>query len=297
MRSLVASPVAGLATAVFLWSGNFVVGRALRYAVAPVAVNFWRWAIALAVLLPFTWSLVKEHRVLLLRHWKLLAVLGVTGIATFQTLVYVAVSYTTTANALLLLSLSPLAIALVSWLAFAERLSNQQLAGIALAFVGAVAIISHGSVASLAHLSLGKGELIMLVGVVLWTLYSLLLKRVPKELPQPAVLSATSTAGVAAMLPAYFLMPSAGNSVFSAGWEAWSGLLYVALVATIPPFLLWNWGVQKIGPSRAGAFIYLMPAFGALLAFIFLGESLQLYQMTGGAAIFAGIAVMNWKRA
>jgi len=296
MRALAASPVAGLAAAVFLWSGNFVVGRALRYAVPPLAVNFWRWAIALAVLLPFAWSLLREHRALIVRHWKLLAVLGVTGIATFQTLVYVALGYTTAANALLLLSISPLAIAVASWAVFGERLAGRQLAGIGLAFAGAVAIIAHGSVAALAHLELGKGEVIMLVGVALWTVYSLLLRQVPKALPQLAVLGATSTAGVIAMLPVYLLLP-AGGSVFSAGWEAWSGLLYVALVASIPPFLLWNRGVQKIGPSRAGAFIYLMPAFGAALAFVFLGEALQMYQLAGGAAIFAGIAVMNWKTA
>lgn len=295
-RSLAASPVAGLATAVLLWSGNFVVGRALRFAMGPFSINFWRWAIAVAVLLPFTWKLLREHRGLLARHWRLLAVLGVTGIAAFQTLVYVALSFTTTANALLLLSLSPLAIALVSWALLGERMSGRQLAGIGVSFAGAVAIIAHGSVAALAGVSLGKGELCMLLGVALWTLYSLLLRRLPKELPQLAVLSATSAAGVLAMLPVYLWLPS-GAPLLSMGAPAWSGLLYVALIASIPPFLLWNRGVAKIGPSRAGTFIYLMPAFGALLAFVFLGEELQMYQLAGGAAIFAGIAVMNWKTA
>lgn len=48
--------------------------------------------------------------------------------------------------------------------------------------------------------------------------------------------------------------------------------------------------------GNVGTFIYLMPAFGALLAFVFLGEGLQMYQLAGGAAIFAGIAILNWKR-
>jgi drug/metabolite transporter (DMT)-like permease len=286
--------VAGLTTAVLLWSGNFVVGRALRFAMGPFSINFWRWVIAVAVLLPFTWRLLKAHRTLLARHWKLLAVLGITGIAAFQTLVYVALSLTTTANALLLLSLSPLAIALVSAL-LGDRMPARQLLGIGVSFAGAVAIIAHGSLGALARLSFGLGELSMLLGVALWTVYSLLLRRLPKELPQLAVLSATSVAGVLAMLPVYVWLPAV-EPLLSMGAAAWTGLLYIALIASVPPFLLWNRGVARIGASRAGTFIYLMPAFGALLAFVFLDEGLQGYQMGGGAAIFTGISIMNWKQ-
>ena len=287
--------VVGLSAAVLIWSGNFVVGRALRYAMSPLSINFWRWIIAVALLLPLSSGLLVRHRDVMARHGKLLTLLGLTGIAAFQTLVYMAVSETTAANALLLLSLAPLLMALASWATLGERISAMQSAGIGVAFAGAVVVISHGEPAALSSFALGRGELWMLVASVLWTLYSVLLKRLPPELPQLAVLSATSATGVLFMLPVYLWIPSSAH-LLPMSAPAWLGLLYIGIVASVPPFLLWNRGVARLGPSRAGPFIYLMPLFGALLAFLFLGESLQWYQLVGGAIIFAGIALVNWRQ-
>jgi drug/metabolite transporter (DMT)-like permease len=295
IRRLGESPLLGLSLAALLWSGNFVVGRALRVAMAPLPINFCRWAIALGILLPLTLDALKRHRGTLARHWKLIALLGLTGIASFQTLVYVALSMTTAVNCLLLLSLAPLAIALASSAVFGERLSAAQLAGIALSFAGAVVLVAHGSVRALAALSFGAGDLWMLLAVALWTVYSLLLKRAPRELPHLALLSASTAAGLLLMLPFYLRLPP-HERLPSMGWRAWSGLLYIGLFASVPPFLLWSRGVARIGPSRAGMFIYLMPLFGAVLAFVFLGEAPQAYELVGGVSIFAGIAVMSSKR-
>jgi drug/metabolite transporter (DMT)-like permease len=294
IRRLGESPLLGLTLAALLWSGNFVVGRALRIAMAPLSINFWRWAIALGILLPLTLDALKRHRGTLARHWKLIALLGLTGIASFQTLVFVALSMTTAVKCLLLLSLAPLAIALASSAVFGERLSAAQLAGIALSFAGAVVLVAHGSVRALAALSFGAGDLWMLLAVALWTVYSLLLKRAPPELPQLTLLSASATAGVLFMLPFYLRQPPY-ERLPSMDWQAWSGLLYIGLIASVPPFLLWNRGVARIGPSRAGVFIYLMPLFGAVLSFVFLGEAPHGYELVGGISIFTGIAVMSLK--
>ena len=295
LRSRIASPAAGVLFAVLLWSGNFVVGRALRHELPPVAINFWRWTIAAAILLPFAWDELRRQAPLLARHWKLLAALALTGIASFQTLVYVALSETTTVNTLLMLSLAPLSIAFASWALHDERLSKPQLFGAALSLWGAVTLITNGRWESIARLSLDRGELWMLLAVVLWTCYSLLLRRIPPALPPLAVLSATSAIGVLLMLPVYLGLHSAG-ALQAMDHSGWAGLLYIALFASVPPFFLWNRGVARIGPSRAGAFLNLMPVFGALLAFVFLGEAVRSYQLIGGGLILSGIAAMNRMR-
>lgn len=292
IRGIAASPQAGLAFAVLIWSGNFVVGRALRHSMSPLSINFLRWTIALAILLPLTRQSLRRHRGLIVRHWKLVVALGLTGIAAFQTLVYVALSTTSAVNALLLLSLAPLAIAAASWVVLGDRMSGAQLPGMAASFAGAIVLVTHGRASAVAALGLGAGELWMLLAVALWTVYSLLLKRAPRDLPQSALLAATSTVAVVSMLPFLFLLPS-GVPLPTLGWQAWAGLLYIGLVASVPPFVLWQRGVARIGPSRAGSFIYLMPVFGAALAFVFLGEGLRPYQLGGAAAIFAGIAATN----
>jgi drug/metabolite transporter (DMT)-like permease len=288
------SPYVGLATAAFLWSGNFVVGRALRDTISPLALNFWRWTIALVVLLVFTHGPLWAHRRLILREWKLMAALGFTGIATFHTCVYLALVTTSAVNALLLLVMSPLLTVFGAWIVFRDPVTPAQIAGLGLSLLGAVLLIARGSLGSLMALHFGAGDLWMLLAVALWSAYSLLLKRRPAELPQSVLLTATTLIGVAWMLPVYAWSQS-GEALPQLGAQAVWGLFYVAVFASILAFLLWNDGVAKIGPNQASTFIYLMPFFGALLSFAFLGEGVQSYQLTGGLLIFLGLGLMNWK--
>lgn len=289
------SPYTGLATAAFLWSGNFVVGRALRDTISPLALNFWRWTIALVVLLVFTHGPLWAHRRLILREWKLMAALGFTGIATFHTCVYLALVTTSAVNALLLLVMSPLLTVFGAWIVFRDPVTPAQIAGLGLSLLGAVLLIARGSLGSLMALHFGTGDLWMLLAVALWSAYSLLLKRRPADLPQSVLLSATTLIGVAWMLPVY-AWAQAGEALPQLSAQAVWGLFYVAVFASILAFLLWNDGVAKIGPNRASTFIYLMPFFGALLSFTFLGEGVQPYQVAGGLLIFLGLGLMNWRR-
>ena len=293
MRSL-ASPYLGLTLAALLWSGNFVVGRALRGQIEPLALNFWRWTIGLAVLLLFTWGPVWQHRRSLLLHWKLVTLLGLTGMAVFHTCVYIALTSTTALNALLLLVLAPLLTAFGAWLVFRDPVTRGQQLGLAVALAGAILLIARGSLGRLTNLHFGVGDLWMLFAVLIWTVYSLLLKKRPAALPQAVLLTASSASAVACMLPLYLWMQW-GALLPQLSTGALEGLLYVAVMASPLAFFFWNSGVAKIGPSRASTFIYLMPFFGAVLSFIFLGEGVQSYQVAGGVLVFLGIALMNWR--
>jgi drug/metabolite transporter (DMT)-like permease len=285
----------GLATAAFLWSGNFVVGRALRDTISPLALNFWRWTIALGVLLVFTHRPLWAHRRLILREWKLMTALGFTGIATFHTCVYLALVTTSAVNALLLLAMGPLLTVFGAWIVFRDPVTPAQLFGLGVSLLGAVLLIARGSLGSLMALHFGTGDLWMLLAVALWSAYSLLLKRRPAELPQSVLLTATTLIGVVWMLPVYVWVQS-GEALPHLNAQAVWGLFYVAVFASILAFLLWNDGEAKIGPNRASTFIYLMPFFGAVLSFALLGEGVQPYQVTGGLLIFLGLGLMNWWR-
>src|SRR5512138_1851035 len=91
-----------LALASLLWSGNFVIGRAVAGRVPPVALAFWRWAAALAVLLPLAWRDLRAAAPALRRSWKVLVPLGILGVGNFNLLVYIGLNETSATNALLL---------------------------------------------------------------------------------------------------------------------------------------------------------------------------------------------------
>lgn len=291
-RLSVALPYLALAGAALFWAGNFVVGRALRGDIAPVVLSFWRWTVALLILLPLSYRQVAQHRTLLLREWKLLVALGVTGVAVFQTAVYTALQTTLALNALLLLSLTPVAIVSGSWLVFREMLTRWQLLGVLLSLLGAVILIARGSLDTLLHLQLNPGDGWMFLAVVMWAIYSILLRRRPAQLPQLALLTGSVIAGWVLLLPLYLVTTAAGAGI-ALSWPNLLGIGYVALFASVLAFLSWNNGVARIGPNRAGVFIHLMPVFGALLSFFFLGEGIALFHIVGALFVFSGIACMS----
>lgn len=284
-----ADPVyAALALTALLWSSNFVIGRAVHDQVTPVSLNFLRWAIAFAVLLPFTLRDVLAHRAALARHWRLLALLGLTGIAAFQTLCYVALDTTTALNAILLLSLAPLAIVLLSWGALGEGVTRRQALGLAVSLAGAVVLILHGELATLLELRFTPGDLWMLLAVGLWAVYSVLLRRRPLEVPPLALHACSVLAGTLWMLPAFALQATRGVAL-PGDTAAWAAVGFIAVFSSAIAHALWIRGVAAIGPNRAGVFIHLMPLFGATLAIAFLGETPGAFHLVGSALVLSGV--------
>jgi drug/metabolite transporter (DMT)-like permease len=277
-----------------LWSSNFVIGRAIHEQVTPATMNFLRWAIALVVLVPAMWADLRRHRAILLRHWKLIALLGLTGIAAFQTLCYFALAQTTALNAILLLSLAPLAIVTLSWLAFGERLSRLQVLGLVTSLGGAAVLILHADATALTALRFNAGDLWMLIAVGLWAIYSVLLKRRPAEMPPLALHTASVAAGTLWMLPLFALDTALGSGL-PVTLAAWAAIGFVAVFSSAIAHALWVRGVASIGPNRASVFIHLMPLFGALLAITFLGEELATHHVIGAALVLCGVALTSRK--
>lgn len=285
---------AALTLTALLWSSNFVIGRAIHEAVSPATMNFLRWAIALLVLIPVTLVDLRRHRADLLRHWKLVALLGLTGIAAFQTLCYLALQQTTALNTILLTSIAPLTIVGLSWMTLGERISRVQGLGLATSLGGTAVLILHGDPAVLISMQFNTGDLWMLLAVGLWTIYSVLLKRRPAEVPPLALHVASVAAGTLWMLP-LFAWETARGSSLPAAPEAWAAIGFVAVFSSAIAHALWVRGVASIGPNRASVFIHLMPLFGAVLAITFLGEELAIYHALGAALVLCGVALASRK--
>ncbi len=285
---------AALTLTALLWSTNFIIGRAVRDDVSPAALNFLRWAIALLILVPITLRDLQAHRATLMRHWKLIALLGFTGIAAFQTLGYVALTTTTALNTILLLALAPLAIVAISWLALGERVTRVQALGLGISLVGAAVLILHGDPATLAEMRFNAGDLWMLLAVVLWAVYSVLLRRRPAEVPPLALHTMSVAAGTLWMLPAFGWQATHGSALPSS-LAVWMAVGFIAVFSSALAHGLWVRGVATIGPNRAGVFIHLIPVFGAVLAITFLGEELATYHAAGAALALCGIVLTSRK--
>lgn len=278
-----------LALSNLLWAGNWIVGRALRDAFDPVTLNFWRWAVAALVIAPFTLPAVLAQWGVIRRHAGILLLLGFTGVALYQTLIYLGLRTTTAVNALLISSSAPLFILLCSWLIERERATARQVAGMLLSAAGIVVIVARGEPARLAQLELQAGDAWILAAMPVWGVYSVLLKRRPPTLGGFPFLFVISIVGVLMLAPLYAL----GGGIAPQG--AWpsaaevTGILYVAIAASVLGQGFWNIAVDRVGANVAGFTLQLLPVFGTLLAIVFLGEPFAGYHAAGFATILAGV--------
>jgi drug/metabolite transporter (DMT)-like permease len=289
--SALRSPLLALTLTPLFWSGNFIVGRALREDVDPLTLNFARWLIALAILAPFVWRDVVATSHVMRREWRLILGLGATGIAAFQTLVYVALQSTAATNALLTLSLTPIAILAGAVMIGTEQPAPRQLAGALVSILGAAILITRGDIA-IAAAGFNAGDLWMLLGVAIFATYSLLLRRRPTDLPAGVALAGSIAVALVLLAPLMILHGGTGLAAFKSA-SVLLGLAYVAAFASVAAFLFWTYGVSQLGPTRSGQFIHLMPVFGAALAAGVLGEMPTLPQVIGGALVLLGILAVE----
>ena len=280
-----------VAVAPMCWAGNIVLAKGVVSMIPPVALGFWRWAVAFLILLPLTWPLVRRDWQAAARGWKMMGLLSLLGITGFNTLLYIAMHTTTAINGALIQTTMPAMIIVICLLLYGERVSRLQVAGVILCVLGAAVVVLQGRWQALVYLNLVQGDLLMIVAVVLYAFYSALLPKRPNIHPL-SFMVVTFGVGAVGLLPLYLWeMAVVGPFALSPGVAASIG--YVAVFPSIVAYFCWNRGVAVIGANRTGLFITLIPVFAAILAIVLLGESLKAYHLAGMALIAAGFVMFN----
>ncbi|MDH3235347.1 MAG: DMT family transporter [Alphaproteobacteria bacterium] len=290
---LLAFALAVLAMA--MWSGNWVVVRAARTDIPPLGLNFWRWVVATLVLAPFAGAAAWRDWPAARRHWRVMLGLGATGAASFHSMINIGLRATEVINALLLNLVLPVIIIVMAWAVFRDTISRRQMLGIAISLVGGVVLVSRGEIAALARLQFNTGDLWVLCALVVWGVYSVLLKRRPVEIGGLSLLFYMSVVGVALMAPAYAWETLAAGRPVSLNPSTAASIAYTGVVASVLAFLCYNAALAWIGPNATSFFLLLMPVFGSALAIIFLGETLHLYHLVAFATVFVGILLATYK--
>ncbi|HVI31415.1 MAG TPA: DMT family transporter [Phenylobacterium sp.] len=253
----------------------------------PMALVFWRWVVAFLIVSALAWRGLAEDRAELIRRWPTVLALAATGVASFGALLYVGLQSTTALNSLVVQAAIPPLIMLFAWVALRERTGRWQVAGVALSLVGVLVVLSRGRPWDLLHLGLNRGDAVVLVGVVLYAVYSLILRRRPQVRPM-SLLWATFGAAIVLLAP-FYLAELASGRTMALTPKALLGVGYVAVFPSFLAYLFFNRGVELIGSARAGQYLHLQPVFGAVLAVLLLGESFHLFHAAGLALIGAGI--------
>ena len=272
------------------WAGNAIAGKLAAGSISPMLLTSLRWAMAVSIALPFAWRFLRADRHAIARHWPGLAALGATGFALFNVLLYSALAETTAMNVVLIQGGMPAVIFLVGFLAFRNTVLPLQIAGFLLTLIGVLLVVA-GSAGTLG--SVNRGDLLMLFGVVLYSVYTTALARKP-DIHWLSAITVMGTAAFVASLPfaAFEITRGVANWPDDAG--AWAIVGYTAVFPSLVAQVCYIRANELIGANRAGMFVNLVPVAGALMAVVVLGEA---FRMTHAAALLltlGGIALAEW---
>jgi drug/metabolite transporter (DMT)-like permease len=278
-----------LLVTLLLWSGNWIVARAVRSDISPGVATVFREAIAIAALLPFVWlGLRSKIPALSRRDWVVIALLGLAGGGPHLALQWLGLHYTTAASGVLYLSTTPIFILLLQ-VPLGERIVARQWSGVAISFAGVALIATQGTPYAL---SFNLGDLCALASMMMWACYTVLLGQRRDALNVIELLVLVCAFGALFMLPWITYEAFIGIKM-ALGARGAIGVLYSAIGSMLLAFAGWSYVVQRMGPSRAGATMHLMPAIGVLLSVIFLDEYPHWFHFAGIALILAGVALSS----
>lgn len=280
-----------LVLCVLFWSGNFILGRFIKDDITPIELSFFRWIFALIFILPFSLKYMNLKKCIKItkENFFILSVLSILGITLFNTIVYIALQTTQATNALLINSTTPLIVLLLSVLILRNKISKIQVLGFLLSTFGVVFIVLQADFSKIDNFAFNHGDIWIIVSATIWALYSIFLRFKPKELNHVELFTTIVFLGIIYLIPLYLYQGYSIKDEIDIFYNNWQIIFYVSFFASVLSFYFWNYAVSQIGPEKSSQFAHLMPVFGAILAYIFLNETVEFYHLIGACFIGVGI--------
>src|ERR1700680_65403 len=268
-----------------IWGVNFVVVKYATHIFSPVAFTGLRVGTAATFLVAFAYVrggfTLSRHDVLRLLF------LGVIGNGLYQLFFVHGVARTRAGNASLIVGAAPAFIALVARARGLERVKRMTLAGIALSVIGVALVIAGSATSSNGDATL-LGSVLVFLGVLSWTAYTIMLQPYTKRVDVIQLSAVTLVGGAVPLLVASMpaLVATDWHSIGAGGWLA---VFYSSVISMGVAYFFWYRGLRALGPTRAAVYSNLQPIVALVAAWAFLGEIPTIFQGVGAVTIIAGV--------
>lgn len=274
------------------WAGNFIAGRAINTEVPPVMLSLIRWSIAAVCLLPFAiQSFLKDWRDYFHYRWHVLGT-AITGVSTFNLLVYWGLHTTSATNGIILNSFIPFLVAFFGFLFYRHPLPGHQWIGLTVSLIGVLIVVSHGDWQILRSLAFASGDMIIFLAMIFWALYTVWIKEIPATINRGGLMLCQVLIALVLLVP-LAMWESQMTAIHLQSTNTIWILGYIGIFPSVIALLAYSKAVSLVGSVRASVFIHAMPIFGSLLSSLLLNETFHLYQLLGMLTIFGGIWLAN----
>jgi drug/metabolite transporter (DMT)-like permease len=278
---------------VLIWSGNYVVAKGISADIPPVSLAFLRWSVACVGISFLAFNKFKKEWPIVKKHLPYFFVTALTGIAIFNTFIYLAGHYTSAINmALIGTTVAPIFTNIFAHYYLKEKASIQRVLGMAICFGGIVLLISKGSWATLQAFTFSKGDVLMFISAFAFAIYSTLNRKKPLGVAPIVFLAVNFFMGTAMLLP-FTIWEQLHTTAIVWTSNKIAIIAYIGIGNSVIAFLFWNLAISKIGASKTVIFSSLMPIFSTIEAIIFLNEQFTVVHAMSGVIVMVGIAVAN----
>ncbi len=276
--------------ATIIWSGNFIVARALMDSIPPVTLAFLRWGTAVLFLFPFGIKSVVRSRGLIRENIGHLALTGFLGVTVFNTIIYYAAHTSNAMNLSLIAIFSPVFMVIFARIFLHDTITVTSLLGVLIAISGTILLVSGGTVETLLALTFSRGDLMMLADAAIFALYGILVRTKAPKLGPIAFLLTTFVLGLLFLVPWLIWEWFHGAKMVLNGTAVLS-VLYLGIGPSLIAFFCWNQAVAAIGPVKAGFVYYCLPLFSGIEAALLLNESITVIHLVSGILILVGVVI------
>ena len=288
-----ASAIAEAVFTVVIWGATFVATKIALQEVSPATVVWLRFGMGLVVLgsaAGFRRQLSVPQRA----DWAYLALLGLIGVAFHQWLQANGLQTAQATTTAWIVATTPIFIVLLGWLVLRERPSAAQFAGIGVAALGVVLVVSKGNPATLffGHAA-GIGDLLILISALNWAIYTVLSRRALAKTEPARMIFYVILAGwvfVTIWIMGFGPGISEIAGLTARGWGAIAGL---GTLGSGLAYIMYYDALRVLPASQLGVFLNIEPLVTMLLAAPLLGEPITAIVLLGGGLILVGIYLVN----
>lgn len=279
-----------LTFATAIWGSAFIAGKYAVQTFEPATVAFLRFFGASVLLFPIMWLLERKRPIPTIKDYFLFAILGLTGITIYNICFFLASKHAPVIKSSLFIASNPVLIVLLSGMFLKETITRNNIIGMIIALTGVTFIITDGHLINLFQLEFKSIDLILLVAVISWALYSVIGKVVLKK--YSAIVSTTYAVafGTLFLFP-FALVETKWQDVQLATFDTWLAIAHMSVFVTVVSFIMYYHGIKEIGAAKASIFINVMPLSAVLMATFFLGETFTWAHGIGAGFILSGVYI------
>lgn len=278
--------------AVIVWGASFIATKIALREISPVTAVWLRFSMGV-IILGLAVALRNQLSLLRRSEWAYFALLGFLGVALHQWLQSNGLQTSEAGTTAWIVSMTPVFMAVLGWIVLKEKLGWIKIAGILLAFIGVLIVVSKGDIRSI---SIGKfgtpGDKLILISALNWAVFSALSRRGLKTHPATLMMFYVMSFGWLFISILFFARQNI-SEIGKLTINGWFGITFLGVFCSGLAYIAWYDALQALTTAQTGVFLYIEPLIAVVVAFFILGEAITSALLIGGAVIILGVWLVN----